>query len=63
MSERKFKLAAAIVLPLVLAGCATSAEYSAGDAGFTAVEAKVGAGTSPVSGSRTANRQQRLKPR
>ncbi|NVD42463.1 TolC family protein [Ensifer sp. HO-A22] len=45
MTIQKFKLAAIIGLPLVLAGCATNTEYSAGDAGFTAVEAKVGAGT------------------
>lgn len=41
MMSRKIKLAALIGLPLVLAGCATNAEYSARDAGFTTVDAKV----------------------
>ncbi|MBV7518228.1 TolC family protein [Ensifer sp. ENS12] len=41
MISRKIKLAALIGLPLVLAGCATNAEYSARDAGFRAVDAKV----------------------
>ena len=41
MMSRKIKLAALIGLPLVLAGCATNAEYSAKDAGFTTVDAKV----------------------
>ena len=45
MSRQRFKLAAIIGLPLALAGCTTTAEYSAKDAGFTAVEAKVSAGT------------------
>ncbi|MBD9651082.1 TolC family protein [Ensifer sp. ENS09] len=39
MRLRKLNLAAAIGLPLVLAGCVT--EYSAKDAGFTTVDAKV----------------------
>lgn len=39
MRLRKLNLAAAIGLPLVLAGCVT--EYSARDAGFTTVDAKV----------------------
>lgn len=46
MIMQKLKLAAIIGLPLALAGCATNAEYAAKDAGFTAVEAKVGTGTS-----------------
>ncbi len=37
----RFNLAAAIGVPLVLAGCATNAEYSAKDAGFATVDAKV----------------------
>ncbi|NRQ16863.1 TolC family protein [Ensifer sesbaniae] len=41
MRLRRFNLAAAIGLPLVLAGCATNAEYSAKDAGFATVDAKV----------------------
>ena len=45
MIRQRFKLAAIIGLPLALAGCTTTAEYSAKDAGFTAVEAKVSAGT------------------
>ncbi|HEV7322784.1 MAG TPA: TolC family protein [Ensifer sp.] len=42
---RKIKFAALIGLPLVLAGCATNAEYSAKDAGFTTVDAKVATAT------------------
>ncbi|WP_457587588.1 TolC family protein [Ensifer canadensis] len=45
MTMQKFRLAAIIGLPLTLAGCATNAEYAARDASFTAVSAKVGAGT------------------
>ncbi|MCK3778720.1 TolC family protein [Ensifer sesbaniae] len=41
MRLRRFNLAAAIGVPLVLAGCATNAEYSAKDAGFATVDAKV----------------------
>ncbi|WP_429811252.1 TolC family protein [Ensifer sp. B1-9] len=37
----RFNLVAAIGLPLVLAGCATNAEYSAKDAGFATVDAKI----------------------
>lgn len=41
MRLRRIKLAAAVGLPLALAGCATNAEYSTNDAGFTTVDAKV----------------------
>ncbi|MGE6782850.1 TolC family protein [Ensifer adhaerens] len=47
MRLRKLNLAAAIGLPLVLAGCVT--EYSAKDAGFTTVDAKVSTATTKKS--------------
>ncbi|WVT77063.1 TolC family protein (plasmid) [Sinorhizobium chiapasense] len=41
MRLHRFNLVAAIGLPLVLAGCATNAEYSTKDAGFATVDAKI----------------------
>lgn len=45
MSKMTFKIAIAIAFPLILAGCASTTEYAAKDAGFSTVSARTAEGT------------------